>query len=247
MPYSGNKMITDSQLKQGNFLFKYRGILPLPIILGCILYYFYNYNPISNNQYIICLCISLSGLLIRILAVGFAYHKTSGKNTRKQIAEKLNTSGIYSVLRNPLYLANYLNWLGIILLLSNTFLTIIITSLFVILYHKIILVEENFLLQKFKEEYKTYLSNTPRILPSFKNWSKPISKFNLKKSLVNIKNGLLGISLIFFLINCIENYNLGLKIINSNWIFYFMLFSTLFYIYMKISFKILVTKNNKIS
>ena len=107
--------------------------------------------------------------------------------------------------------------------------------------------EENFLIKKFKEEYKTYLSNTPRILPSFKNWNKPISKFNLKKSLVNIKNGLLGISLIFFLINCIENYNLGVKIINSNWIFYFMLFSTLFYIYMKISFKILVTKNNKIS
>ena len=99
----------------------------------------------------------LSGLLIRILAVGFAYHKTSGKNTRKQIAEKLNTSGIYSILRNPLYLANYLNWLGIILLLSNTFLTIIITSLFVILYHKIILVEENFLLQKFKEEYNHHL------------------------------------------------------------------------------------------
>ena len=142
----------------------------------------------------------------------------------------------------PSYVANYLNWLGVILLLSNIFLTIIVTSLFIILYHKIILVEENFLLQKFKGEYKTYFSNTPRILPSFKNWREPISKFNLKKSLVNIKNGLLGISLIFFLINCIENYNLGLEIINSNWIFYFMLFSVLFYIYMKISLKTLVSK-----
>ncbi len=238
MPYSGKKMITDRQLKQGDFLFRYRGILPIPIILGCIIYYFYNYNPISNIQYIICLGISLSGLLIRILTVGFAYHKTSGKNTKKQIAEKLNTSGIYSILRNPLYLANYLNWLGIVLLLSNHLLTIVITSLFIILYYKIILVEENFLLQKFKEEYQNYFSKTPRILPSFKNWNKPINKFNLKKSLVNIKNGLLGISLIFFLINCIENYNLGLEIINSNWVFYFMLFSFLFYICMKISFKI---------
>ena len=39
------------------------------------------------------------------------HYKTSGKNTAKQIAESLNTSGIYSVLRNPLYLANFLNWL----------------------------------------------------------------------------------------------------------------------------------------
>ncbi|MBV19985.1 MAG: hypothetical protein CL870_02680 [Cytophagia bacterium] len=235
-------MITDNQQKQGDFLFRYRGILPVPIILGCILYYFYDYNPISNKQYIICLCISLSGLLIRILSVGFAYHKTSGKNTRKQIAESLNTSGIYSILRNPLYLANYLNWLGIILLLSNPILTIVITSIFIILYYKIILVEENFLNQKFKKEYKIYFSNTPRILPTFKNWTKPINKFNLLKSLINIKNGLLGISLIFFIINCIEKYNLGLKILNNNWIFNFMLLSVLFYISMKILYKVLIKK-----
>ena len=170
-----------------------------------------------------------------MFTIGFAYHKTSGKNTKKQIAEKLNTSGIYSLLRNPLYLANYLNWLGVVLLLSNELITLIVSSLFAILYYKIILVEENFLLEKFKEEYKLYYSNTPRIIPSFKNWRKPVNKFNLKKSLINIKNGLLGISLLFFIINSIENYKLDSEIININWIFYFLIFTLMFYIYMKLS------------
>ena len=228
-------MITDRQLNQGNFLFRYRGVLPIPIILLCVLFYYLNSNSISNDQYIICLSISVSGLFIRMFAIGFAYHKTSGKNTKKQIAEKLNTSGIYSLLRNPLYLANYLNWLGVILLLSNKLITLIISSLFAILYYKIILVEENFLLQKFKEEYKSYYSNTPRIIPSFKNWRKPINKFNLKKSLINIKNGLLGISVLFFIINSIENYKVNSEIINTNWIFYFLIFTLIFYIYMKLS------------
>ena len=237
-------MITERQLNQGNFLFRYRGVLPIPIILLCVLFYYLNSNSISNDQYIICLSISVSGLFIRMFAIGFAYHKTSGKNTKKQIAEKLNTSGIYSLLRNPLYLANYLNWLGIVLLLSNKLITLIVSSLFAMLYYKIILVEENFLLQKFKEEYKSYYSNTPRIIPSFKNWRKPINKFNLKKSLINIKNGLLGISVLFFIINSIENYKVNSEIINTNWIFYFLIFTLIFYIYMKLSINPKIKSSN---
>ena len=59
-------MITESQLNQGNFLFRYRGILPIPIILLCIIFYYLNSNSISNDHYIICLGISVSGLFIRM-------------------------------------------------------------------------------------------------------------------------------------------------------------------------------------
>ena len=126
-------MISDKQLSHGNFLFRYRGVTPVPIIFICTIYFLINDVIISDEKYILCLIISLSGLIIRVLAVGYAYDKTSGKNTKKQIAEKLNTTGIYSVLRNPLYLANYLNWLGIILLLSDTILTITVTLFFILI------------------------------------------------------------------------------------------------------------------
>ena len=46
-----------------------------------------------------CLLVSLAGLGIRFYTVGFAPRGTSGRNTRGQVAEVLNTIG--DVLRGP--------------------------------------------------------------------------------------------------------------------------------------------------
>tara|TARA_Y100000768_G_scaffold373979_1_gene343216 strand:+ start:22 stop:729 length:708 start_codon:yes stop_codon:yes gene_type:complete len=232
-------MITHRQLTYGNFLFKYRGILPAPIILlSFISFYYSDTQQLSLQYYLFSLAVSISGLIIRVLSVGYAFHKTSGKNTKKQIAENLNTTGIYSLLRNPLYLANYLNWLGIILLLSDIFLTILITLFFTHIYYYIILVEENFLRDKFKSEYENYFKETPRIFPSIKNWKPPKNKFNLVKSLINIKNGMLGISIIFYLISTVEKYKYSGEFFMFNWLSYLLLFSILFYLSIKLMLKV---------
>ena len=223
-------MKASSKLAYGNFLFKYRGVLPVPIIIFSLVYYYFsNSYEITQFQYLLSLFISISGLILRVYAVGFTFHKTSGKNTAKQIAESLNTSGIYSVLRNPLYLANFLNWLGIVLLLSDIILTVFIILFFIHIYYYIILVEENFLKEKFKKKYEEYLNLVPRIIPSLKNWKEPVTDFNIKKSLINIKNGLLGIAIVFNLINLIDNYKHSGKILEINWLSYFLLFSIFFY------------------
>lgn len=60
-----------------------------------------------------CIAVSLFGLLIRAVTIGFTPKGTSGRNTKEgQVAEVLNTKGIYSVVRHPLYLGNYFMWLG---------------------------------------------------------------------------------------------------------------------------------------
>lgn len=232
-------MITHRQLTYGNLLFKYRGILPVPvIILSIILFYYSDSQQISLQQFIFSLAVSISGLVVRVVSVGYAFNKTSGKNTKKQIADSLNTTGIYSLLRNPLYLANYLNWLGVILLFSDILVTIIITLYFTYIYYYIILVEENFLRDKFKSEYENYFNETPRIFPSIKNWKPPKHKFNFIKSLINIKNGLLGISIIFYLIYIIDTYKYSGEFLKLNWLSYLLLFSTLFYLSIKLILKI---------
>ena len=228
----------------GDLLFKYRGQIPVPFLIT-FLYVFYNskINTITDDHYILCLIISLSGLIVRIFTVGFAFDKTSGKNTKGQLAEKLNITGIYSLLRNPLYLANYLNWLGIILLFSNFLVTISLTIFFCFYYYYIILTEEDFLVKKFKEKYKKYFKETPRIIPTLKNWKKPETKFNFFKTIVNIKNGLLGISIIFYLIFSIETFKNTGSIFVINWIFYFMVFSFILYALLKIILKLKNRKN----
>ena len=188
-------MKASSKLAYGNFLFKHRGILPVPIIIFSLVYYYFsNSYEITQFQYLLSLSISILGLILRVYAVGYAFHKTSGKNTAKQIAESLNTSGIYSVLRNPLYLANFLNWLGIVLLLSDIILTVFITLFFIHIYYYIILVEENFLKEKFKKKYEEYLNLVPRIIPSLKNWKKPVTEFNFKRNPYKIKQISLNLS-----------------------------------------------------
>ncbi len=56
--------------------------------------------------------ISFFGLALRVIVVGHAPYGTSGRNTREQVADTLNTTGMYSIVRHPLYLANYLIILG---------------------------------------------------------------------------------------------------------------------------------------
>ena len=92
------------------------------------------------------------------------------------------------------------------------------------------------------QNYHNYSTKTPRIIPSFKNWVKPENEFNLVKSLINIKNGLFALSIVFYLINSIENYKTHGVIFQMNWIFCIMLFSIFFYLIIKIY---LINSNKK--
>ena len=115
--------------QQGIWLFKYRGKLPVIVLLiGAMLYLQTKIYPntffIENTPYEIyyeffCLSISLLGLSIRIYTVGHTPKNTSGRNRNEQIAETLNTSGSYSLVRHPIYLGNFFMWMGPALLTGN--------------------------------------------------------------------------------------------------------------------------------
>ena len=100
--------------RAGNKLFRWRSYLPLlvlPLILISLLSPEIE-SPIDDFWDGVCLFISIAGLALRILTVGYAPRGTSGRNTREQKAAELNTKGMYSVVRHPIYLGNFLIWLG---------------------------------------------------------------------------------------------------------------------------------------
>lgn len=115
--------------KQGNWLFKYRGTIPLVVLLvgaGMIIYSdlypetsFIKQTPYERMYETFCILISFFGLYIRIVTVGYTPANTSGRNTDKQIADVLNTTGMYSTVRHPLYLGNFFMWFGPALLTFN--------------------------------------------------------------------------------------------------------------------------------
>ena len=180
------KLINKMQ-EQGNILFKYRGQLPFILfIISIPIIYSMNYDGIVDKcilNYIqnFSILTALTGLLFRYYIIITTPNGTSGRNRSKQIANTLNTKGAYSIIRHPLYLANYLIWIGISLYSSSILLCLFTTTLFIIQYERIIIVEEKFLSKEFKLKFKDFCDNTSIFLPSFKNYKKPKYYFSLKK------------------------------------------------------------------
>ena len=199
--------LTEQMESQGTWLFKYRGVLPLIIFaIGAFLYIRNESNPESwilegRKQDIYyefsCLIISLFGFLIRVYTVGYSPNNTSGRNTKRQVADELNTKGIYSIVRNPLYVGNFFMWLGIAMLTGNFWFIVAFTMFYFLYYERIIFTEEQYLKKKFGDTYIQWAKNTPVIIPKFSSFKKLHYGFNWKKVLRQEKNGLAALLIIF--------------------------------------------------
>lgn len=161
----------------GNKLFKYRGQIPLVLFVMSIpVVYFTDYQFLSDCNHldlillITCAVFSLAGQVIRAIAIGTANKNTSGRNTKEgQVAEALNTTGIYSTVRHPLYLGNYFMWIGIVMYSYNIYFVLIVSLLFWLYYERIMFAEERFLERKFGEAYVSWSMKVPAFWPSMKN------------------------------------------------------------------------------
>ena len=168
----------------GNWLFRRRGYLPLllfPLLLVAARGSTY---PSEDHRLDVawegvCLLLALTGLALRVATVGFVPRDTSGRNTRGQLAGSLNTSGFYSVVRHPLYLGNYLMWLGVALFPRSWWAPVIVSLVFWLYYERIMFAEEEFLRRKFGPLYTSWAAITPAFLPRLTLWRRPGARFCL--------------------------------------------------------------------
>jgi len=169
----------------GRWLFRWRSFLPLMTIsLFLIAFKNFTYPEGSHTLDVLwealCFTISFLGLGIRVYTVGHTPKGTSGRRTKRQKAKVLNTTGIYSVVRHPLYLGNFLAWFGISLFIRSFFFSLAAILLFFLYYERIIFAEEDFLSEKFGQAFNDWAEKTPVIFPRFKNWRKSALPFSLK-------------------------------------------------------------------
>ncbi|MCT3745480.1 DUF1295 domain-containing protein [Elizabethkingia anophelis] len=123
---------------------------------------------------------------------------TSGRNTHEgQVADTLNQTGIYSTVRHPLYLGNFLMWLGPALLTGNMWFVMAFILFYWIYYERIMFAEEQFLERKFGEVYTKWAASVPAFIPDFSKFRRPEVSFSIKKVLKKEKNGLFALFLIF--------------------------------------------------
>lgn len=197
--------------KSGNFLFRWRGQFPLVLVLFAIpVIYTTNIDAIPSVFKafftIVGISLSVAGFLVRVITIGTTPKGTSGRNTTGQVAEVLNTAGIYSVVRHPLYLGNYLMWIGIVVFTYNIYFVIIASLAYWLYYERIMFAEERYLEKKFGAIYTNWSMNVPAFLPDLRMYLKGTVPFSIKSVLRREYSGVLATVLCYTLIDHFRFY-----------------------------------------
>ena len=191
-------------INEGNFLFRYRGQFPLVMIFLAIPSVFFNPMEFNENNHYWFLgfgiVFSLFGFLIRFIVIGKRHKFSSGRNRTHHHTEKLETKGWYSTTRNPLYFANYLIWFGLGIAVFNPFYVVILSLVFWIYIERIILAEETYLAEKFKNDYRLYTEKTNVFFPSFRTFKASTNSFSIKTVLKNEYPGISAACICFWFV-----------------------------------------------
>ena len=172
-------------VKLGNFLFRNRnGIFPLFYLMLFIPSWEVFTNPVTAM--IIGFSVTLVGQLVRVITIGLVYIIRGGKD-RRVYAEDLVTTGIFAHCRNPLYVGNILILVGLGIA-SNSFLFMaVFTPVFLFFWQAIVLAEENYLRNKFGEQYDEYCRRVNRWLINFNGIGKTLRSMHFKWKRVIIR------------------------------------------------------------
>lgn len=196
----------------GNWLFRRRSWLPLFLVIsGLIMMYLGNRQAIifDLRDEMIFLGVSILGELVRIFTVGFAPRNTSGRNTAAgQIADELNTTGFYSIIRHPLYLGNFLMWLGPVIFIRSAWFAVVFLLTYWLYYERIMFAEEQFLRRKFGDAYDSWSAKVSAFLPFQFKWIPPKLGFSFRNVMKREYNSFVNIFLIFAILDLFRNYYL---------------------------------------
>lgn len=92
-------------------------------------------------------------------------------------------AGMFSVVRNPLYVFSFIAMVGIGLQSGMLLVTAVLIAAFMLYYPLVVAKEEAFLENKFGEQYIKYKREVPRWIPDFKLWSEP-EQFDAKPKFI---------------------------------------------------------------
>ena len=142
----------------GAVLFRHRGWLPVPFLLVPAL----AHGQTDAMNWILGFVFIVLGEAIRLAGVAAAGTVT---RRRSRTVQRLVTYGIFAWMRNPLYVGNFLIWLGFIVISGVFWFIPVAILLFAIEYTLIVRYEEGVLESIFGAEYLRYKERTSRWFP----------------------------------------------------------------------------------
>jgi protein-S-isoprenylcysteine O-methyltransferase Ste14 len=191
--------LVDQLVQDGDRLFRGRSYLPLLLVPVFIAGVMTTAPPFSTRaaerawEYL-SVAVALAGLGLRAWAVGSAPSGTSERSTTNPRASQLRTTGVYSLVRHPLYVANGLMALGVSLFPAVWYLPVILVLATWLYYERIAAREEAFLAERFGAEFEAWSSRVPACRPSFASYQPSAQAYSWKKVLRHEFHGLLVVA-----------------------------------------------------
>lgn len=143
--------------------------------------------------------VASAGAIVRVITSGFAALGTSGRAKVAAEASELNTTGPYSLVRNPLYVGRILNFTGLAMLSGSWVFGLVVFLLAVLVYERISIYEEEFLREKFGQAHADWAKDVPALLPRLHGWVKPKYPFWWKRMIWREQNKLFLLATTVFL------------------------------------------------
>ena len=180
------------------WMFRYRSYTPLPFL--ALMIWFAHPTPASM---LAGLAVVLLGEGIRFWGVAFVGAET--RTTGTVGGTYLVTNGPFAHVRNPLYVGNMLLYAGIGIMSLALFPGLLFLALlwFGVQYSMIVAREEEYLAQRFGEEFSEYAKNVPRFVPRLTPFDsgRPMPKsLNVVEGLASERRTLQAIGLVALLI-----------------------------------------------
>lgn len=206
---------------QGDWLFRNRSYLPIGIVLIGFAVYVVGFRENlpesagwSSSAYAIgCIIVGLVGVAIRAFTLGYVAPNTSGRNTvHGQVASTVNTKGIYSVVRHPLYLGNFFMWLGVAGFTHEPWFIVAFVLFYALYYERIMYAEEAFLIETYGSAYTDWAAHTPAIIPALGQYEPSNRQFSWRKVIKQEKTGIFNLFLLAFLFHALGAWVAGYSI-----------------------------------
>ena len=157
--------------------------------------------PVVRAWQIAALAIALAGLLIRVVAVGTAPAGTSERSTTDPRASELRTSGLYSIIRHPLYLGNMLTAIGFACFTTVWYLPVIVALIGVLYHERIAAREEVFLEGRFGEAFLRWADRVPAMIPRLSGYVRSTTPFAWRGVAGREFHGLFVIGAVLFVLD----------------------------------------------
>lgn len=195
-------VFVDRLREEGQWLFRRRSVVPLamlPFVAAALpdaWRFDARWDP--SDRLLVewgAVAVAIAGQLLRTATVAFAPEGTSSRDTHRMRAPVLNTTGVYSLVRHPLYLANAIVWVGVSAALGVWWLTVVTILLNWIYVERVIVAEEGFLDETFGGEFQTWAARTPAFVPRLSAWTPPAGAYSWRRVAAE-HNGLLAIAAI---------------------------------------------------